>query len=219
MNTPAYPMSRLRILLAVALIGLAVWMAVRVRERGKKSDEQVREAVSKVLDDQVEAWNRGDLDGFMKGYWQSEQLTFFSGGEVQQGWQETYDCYLKTYKTERKEVGTIYLLGELQGAQGLAPVAGPAGVLAYQLAAVGVVQADPFSPEMGTLTFGRNQITPTGPKSAVVLGRWRLTFKERPPIGGLFTLLFREEPQGWCIVHDHTSKAPPDQVPLPPRDE
>jgi ketosteroid isomerase-like protein len=163
MNTPAYPMSRVRILLAVALIGLAVWMYLRVRERARTSDEKVREAVLKVLDDQVDAWNRGDLEGFMKGYWKSDDLTFFSGGEVEYGWQETYDRYHKKYQAGGNE--------------------------------------------MGTLKFEDRQVDPTGPKSAIVRGRWELTFKDGKKAGGLYTLLFREEPQGWCIVHDHTSQA------------
>ena len=88
MNTSANPMTRLRILMAAALIGLAVLLVLYVR--GRAAEDKVREAVLKVLDDQVEAWNQGDLEGFMKGYWQSEELTFYSG-DVQQGWQAAYD--------------------------------------------------------------------------------------------------------------------------------
>lgn len=36
-----------------------------------------RAAVRAVLDAQAAAWNRGDLDGFMAGYWKSPALTFF----------------------------------------------------------------------------------------------------------------------------------------------
>ena len=36
-------------------------------------------AIEKLLHKQQEAWNKHDLEGFMAGYWNSEQLTFFSG--------------------------------------------------------------------------------------------------------------------------------------------
>jgi ketosteroid isomerase-like protein len=43
-----------------------------------------------------------------------------------------------------------------------------------------------------------------GPDTAWVRGRWKLvTSKEKP--GGLFTLIFKKFPEGWRIVHDHTS--------------
>jgi hypothetical protein len=47
------------------------------------------DAIKQVLNDQVAAWNKGDLDGFMKGYWNSPDLTFFSGNNKTQGWQAT----------------------------------------------------------------------------------------------------------------------------------
>lgn len=57
-------------------------------------------AIRKVLEDQVAAWNRGDLDGFMKGYWNSPELIFSSGGNVQRGWQSTLDRYRQTYSSQ-----------------------------------------------------------------------------------------------------------------------
>lgn len=59
-------------------------------------------AIRKVMDDQVEAWNRGDLDAFMAGYWRSEKLTFVSGTDVTRGWQETLDRYKKSYDSRAK---------------------------------------------------------------------------------------------------------------------
>jgi beta-aspartyl-peptidase (threonine type) len=65
------------------------------------------EAVRGVLDAQVEAWNKGDLEGFMKGYWKSPELSFFSGGERARGWQATLDRYRKRYQSEGKEMGKL----------------------------------------------------------------------------------------------------------------
>jgi ketosteroid isomerase-like protein len=64
-------------------------------------------AVRRVLGDQVAAWNRGDLEGFMKGYWKSDSLTFYSGGTASQGWQVTLERYRKRYQTEGREMGTL----------------------------------------------------------------------------------------------------------------
>lgn len=63
--------------------------------------------IRKVLDEQVVAWNKGDLVGFMKGYWNSKDLTFVSGKDVTRGWQETLDRYKKRYQSEGKEMGKL----------------------------------------------------------------------------------------------------------------
>ena len=63
-------------------------------------------AIRKVMDDQAAAWNRGDIDGFMAGYWRSEKLTFVSGTNVTRGWQQTLDRYKKGYDT-RAKMGTL----------------------------------------------------------------------------------------------------------------
>ena len=63
--------------------------------------------IRKVLDDQVVAWNKSDLAGFMKGYWNSKELTFVSGKDVTRGWQETFDRYKKRYQAEGKEMGKL----------------------------------------------------------------------------------------------------------------
>ena len=61
--------------------------------------------------------------------------------------------------------------------------------------------------KMGTLTFSEIEITLLSPDAAVVLGRWSLKrAKDRPH--GRFTLIFKRLPEGWRIVHDHTSAAP-----------
>jgi ketosteroid isomerase-like protein len=64
-------------------------------------------AVRKLLLDQVDAWNRGDLPGFMAGYWKSDDLTFFSGDTVTKGWQATYDRYRNRYQADGQEMGTL----------------------------------------------------------------------------------------------------------------
>lgn len=61
--------------------------------------------------------------------------------------------------------------------------------------------------KMGTLSFSAIEVTMLAPDAAVVLGGWRLKRDNDEP-HGRFTLIFKRLPEGWRIVHDHTSAAP-----------
>jgi ketosteroid isomerase-like protein len=69
--------------------------------------QQDKKAIQAVLQDQAAAWNKGDLAGFMKGYWESDQLTFFSGNSKTSGWKATLGRYQKKYQGEGKEMGQL----------------------------------------------------------------------------------------------------------------
>ncbi len=71
-----------------------------------KGDE-ARQAIRAVLDAQVKAWNKGDLEGFMAGYWKSDDLSFFSGKDKTRGWQATLDRYRKRYQADGREMGKL----------------------------------------------------------------------------------------------------------------
>ena len=60
--------------------------------------------------------------------------------------------------------------------------------------------------KMGTLNFSDIEVTMVSPDAAVVLGRWQLKRENDAP-HGRFTLIFKRLPEGWRIVHDHTSAA------------
>lgn len=68
----------------------------------QSKDEKAKAAIRKVMDEQIIAWNRGDVEGFMQGYWKSEQLIFVSGDNVRRGWQVVTDNYKKSYNTREK---------------------------------------------------------------------------------------------------------------------
>lgn len=70
--------------------------------RQSKSADAIRE----VMNAQAAAWNAGDIDAFMKGYWNSERLVFVSGDNVTRGWQPTLDRYKKSYDS-RAKMGTL----------------------------------------------------------------------------------------------------------------
>jgi uncharacterized protein (TIGR02246 family) len=68
---------------------------------------QDRAAIQRVLDDQAAAWNKGDLPGFMKGYLESDDLSFFSGNNKTKGWKATLERYQKRYQGKDKEMGKL----------------------------------------------------------------------------------------------------------------
>ncbi len=129
----------------------------------QNSGEPVRLAVQQVLEQQQDAWNHHDLEGFMAGYWNSPELTFFSGAKATSGWQSTIERYRKAYQSEGRE--------------------------------------------MGKLEFSDLNIQPLASDAALVRGAWHLTMSDGKTTHGLFTLIFRKFPDGWKIVHDHTSAA------------
>ena len=69
-------------------------------------DDKAKNEIKKVMEAQVIAWNNGDIDGFMKGYWNSPELTFVSGTNVTKGWQPTLERYKKGYDSKAK-MGTL----------------------------------------------------------------------------------------------------------------
>ncbi len=53
-------------------------------------------AIRVVLEKQVNAWNEGNIDGFMEGYWKSDSLLFI-GPKITYGWDSTLVRYKKSY--------------------------------------------------------------------------------------------------------------------------
>ncbi len=59
-------------------------------------EKDVRE-IHRVLKSQVDSWNKGDLEGYMLGYWNSENLIFTGSKGINRGWQETLGRYKQSY--------------------------------------------------------------------------------------------------------------------------
>jgi beta-aspartyl-peptidase (threonine type) len=153
--------------LAVLFIGviLAIFAAVAVRRAGavavgeRQADQA---AIEHILREQQAAWNRGDVDAFLEGYWRSPELSFSGTGGITRGWDGVRERY-KTHYADRAA--------------------------------------------MGELDFSDLEFRFLGPDAALVLGRWHL---KRAPgdIGGVFSLVWQKFPNGWKIIHDHTSQTP-----------
>lgn len=133
----------------------------RVLARQPPSPADPVAAIRAALKRQEADWNKGDLEAFLTGYWNSPRVVFQSGGDRYDGWEAMRERYRERYKGEGKA--------------------------------------------MGRVAFSRIDIEPLGPAAALARGAWRLTLPDGSHPGGLFTLIFRHFPDGWKIVHDHTS--------------
>ena len=58
---------------------------------------QDKKAITNLLEKQRLAWNRGDLDGYMQGYWKSDSLLFVGKNGPKYGWKSTLENYKKSY--------------------------------------------------------------------------------------------------------------------------
>lgn len=98
-----------RVWLAVVILVSTAGIQSAIADPGASAGSSVsdRAAIQKLLNSQVEAWNHGDLEAFMAGYWHSPELTFFSNGSETRGWQETLDRYKKRYQSEGRAMGQL----------------------------------------------------------------------------------------------------------------
>ena len=63
-------------------------------------------SIRELLSDQQDCWNNGDLECFMEGYWQSDQLVFIGSRGVTYGWQQTLENYKNSYP-DRATMGKL----------------------------------------------------------------------------------------------------------------
>jgi ketosteroid isomerase-like protein len=70
-----------------------------VAAMGQQTPEQ---QIRKLMEDQQNAWNRGDVDAFMEGYWKSDSLLFIGSNGVTYGYHNTLIRYKKTYDSREK---------------------------------------------------------------------------------------------------------------------
>ena len=69
-------------------------------------DQKAIDAIKAVIDAQRDAWNKGDIEGYMQGYDKSDNTVFVSGDNVTRGWQMVLDRYRKNYNS-REKMGTL----------------------------------------------------------------------------------------------------------------
>ncbi len=91
----------------IALIFVLSSEIVAAQTAPKAASNGAEQAIRDVLGAQQAAWNRGDLPGFMGGYWRSPKLTFYSGNGVTSGWDATLARYQKRYQSPGTEMGKL----------------------------------------------------------------------------------------------------------------
>src|SRR5258705_1596155 len=94
---------------------LLLFLVTSLTSLGQANNEA---AVRKVLTVQIAAWNRGDIDSFMEGYWKNDSLTFTGKNGVTYGWTKTLNNYKRNYPdtiSMGKLSFTIVTLKILQG--------------------------------------------------------------------------------------------------------
>jgi beta-aspartyl-peptidase (threonine type) len=96
---------------AIMLLMMAAMLAGETAgAKNEKSDSAAaapEAAIRGELDSQVAAWNRGDLKGYMQGYWHSGELTFFAAEKESAGWEAAYQRYRAAYQGKDKEMGKL----------------------------------------------------------------------------------------------------------------
>lgn len=78
----------MRIALSILVIVLSLQLSAQ-----SKDEKEIRS----ILATQTAAWNRGDIDQFMNGYWENDSLMFIGKSGVTYGWTNTLNNYKKGY--------------------------------------------------------------------------------------------------------------------------
>jgi len=148
--------------LTMLFLALGFAMLEKTRANVPASQETDKDAITKLLLQQQDAWNRGDVDAFMQAYWHSPELTFSGSSGISRGWDGVLARYKKAY---------------------------------------------PDRAAMGQLDFSELEFHFLGPDAALVLGKFHLK-REKDEPRGTFSLVWQRFPEGWRIVHDHTTAFP-----------
>ena len=70
-----------------------IFLSVAIVNAQSKDEAIIRS----ILEQQTVEWNKGNLEGFMSGYWQNDSLMFVNNNGISYGWQRALDNYKKGY--------------------------------------------------------------------------------------------------------------------------
>ena len=91
-----------KLLTAIAFIVVATLSARTQAATTKKPETKSDTEIRAVIEAQRQAWNRGDIEGYMDGYARSAETVFVSGDNVTHGWQTVLEHYTKGYDSREK---------------------------------------------------------------------------------------------------------------------
>jgi ketosteroid isomerase-like protein len=123
---------------------------------------ELQSAVDQLLDESASAWNRGDLDGFVRWYKQSAETTFLGASGLTHGWDAVRARYAASF--------------------------------------------EPGAPR-DSLRFEGLETRPLAGWLGLATARYVLFQGDSLTSTGVFTLVVENTPEGWRIVHDHSSAA------------
>lgn len=89
-------------LILTIVLSIALSAVTRAEDFEKSADAKTIRA---IMDRQVAAWNKGDFEGFMAGFWNSDKLTFQSGNTRRYGWENLLNMYKTNYAGKKR--GTL----------------------------------------------------------------------------------------------------------------
>src|SRR6266581_5202135 len=93
----------LKLAAAVLVVGAITFLAQAASSaQSNKSETTSEAAIRAVLDAQRDAWNRGNIEGYMDGYDRSPNTEFVGGDNISRGWQTVLDRYKKNYNSREK---------------------------------------------------------------------------------------------------------------------
>ena len=92
----------MRSLLYFVTLGVIFFAQAASSAQSNKLDGTSEAAIRAVLNVQRDAWNRGDIEGYMEGYDRSPDTVFVSGDRINRGWQMVLDRYKKSYDSREK---------------------------------------------------------------------------------------------------------------------
>jgi len=106
--------SRRFLAVVAALAGLSVIVAVlmaqdpgiRISDNRVVSHAMDKAKITEVLTAQQDAWNRGDVNAFLKGYWESPELTFSGSNGIARGLAGVRERYQRNYP-DRASMGEL----------------------------------------------------------------------------------------------------------------
>lgn len=107
-----YLLSQLNVIKMKKILVIACFLTLCIcnAQSSKKADIK---AIETVLKKQRIAWSKGDLEGFMKGYWKSDSLKFYSTSGLTSGWHDTFEKYEKGYPS-LDDMGTLnFILNDI----------------------------------------------------------------------------------------------------------
>ena len=90
----------------IGLLFLVLSFAIVSPAQSDVQKAKIAADIRSVMTEQAVDWNKGNIDAFMKGYWNSDKLVFASSDGVTRGWQPTLDRYKKSYDS-RAKMGTL----------------------------------------------------------------------------------------------------------------